>query len=84
LLARSPGLQPSELSFYDFPRFSDLDALKADYRQALDNAGALAADPQALIEEGAIAFSFNIDLSCAVKSAQSSGLIAAGGAQGAP
>lgn len=84
LLARSPGLQPTELSFYDFPRFSDLDALKADYRQALDNAGALAADPQALIEEGAIAFSFNIDLSCAVKSAQSSGLIAAGGAQGAP
>jgi heme oxygenase len=84
LLARSPGLQPSELSFYDFPRFSDLDALKADYRQALDNAGALAADPQALIEEGAIAFSFNIDLSCAVKSAQSSGLIAAGGAQWAP
>ena len=36
LLARSLELRPSELSFYDFPRFSDLDALKADYRKALD------------------------------------------------
>ena len=36
LLARSLDLRPSELSFYDFSRFSDLDALKADYRQALD------------------------------------------------
>ena len=68
LLARSLELRPAELSFYDFPRFSDLDALKADYRKALDQAGALAADPQAVIEEGAIAFSLNIDLSCAVQS----------------
>lgn len=67
LLARSLDLQPSELSFYDFSRFPDLEALKADYRQALDNAGTLAADPQMVIEEGAIAFSLNIDLSCAVK-----------------
>jgi heme oxygenase (biliverdin-producing, ferredoxin) len=81
LLARSLGLQPSELSFYSFSRFSDIDALKADYRQALDSAGALAADPQALIEEGAIAFSLNIDLSCAVKSTLSSSLIASVAAQ---
>lgn len=67
LLARSLELQPSELSFYDFPRFTNLDALKADYRQALDRAGALATDQQTLIEEGATAFSFNIDLSCAIK-----------------
>ena len=73
LLARSLDLQPSELSFYDFARFSDLDTLKADYRQALDSAGALTADPQAVIEEGAIAFSLNIDLSCAVKAMLSSG-----------
>ena len=80
LLARSIKLRPSELSFYDFSRFSDLDALKADYRQALDRAGALAPDRQALIEEGAIAFSLNIDLSCAIKSMLSSGPIAAAAA----
>jgi heme oxygenase (biliverdin-producing, ferredoxin) len=68
LLARSLQLQPAELSFYDFPGFSDLDALKADYRKALDQAGALAADPDGVIEEGAVAFSLNIDLSCAVQS----------------
>ena len=77
LLARSLDLQPSELSFYDFSRFSDLDGLKADYRQALDRAGDFAADRQALIEEGAIAFSLNIDLSSAIKSMLSSGPIAA-------
>jgi heme oxygenase (biliverdin-producing, ferredoxin) len=68
LLERSLELSPSELSFYDFPRFADLAALKADYRKVLDQAGALASDPQAVVEEGAIAFSLNIDLSCAVQS----------------
>ncbi|HLG81947.1 MAG TPA: biliverdin-producing heme oxygenase [Bradyrhizobium sp.] len=68
LLARSLQLRPAELSFYDFQRFSDLEALKADYRRALDQAGVLAADPDAVIEEGAVAFSLNIDLSCAVQS----------------
>lgn len=67
LLERSLELRPSELSFYDFPRFADLTALKADYRKVLDHAGALASDPQAVIEEGAIAFSLNIDLSCAIQ-----------------
>jgi len=67
LLARSLGLRPSDLSFYDFPRFSDLDALKADYRQALDQAGALAVDPRAVVEEAAVAFALNIDLSRAVQ-----------------
>nr|AWM02761.1 biliverdin-producing heme oxygenase [Bradyrhizobium amphicarpaeae] len=69
LLARSLELRPSDLTFYDFPRFSDLDLLKADYRKALDEAGALASDPHAVVEEGAIAFSMNIDLSCAVEAA---------------
>ncbi|WP_431204541.1 heme oxygenase (biliverdin-producing) [Bradyrhizobium betae] len=79
LLARSLELRPSELSFYDFPQFSDLDVLKADYRRALDEAGALAPDLQAVVEEGAIAFSMNIDLSCAVEAAvpHGSGTIAA-------
>lgn len=69
LLARSLELRPSELTFYDFPDSSDLEALKADYRKALDQAGAFAPDPQAVVEEGAIAFSMNIDLSCAVAAA---------------
>jgi heme oxygenase len=69
LLARSFELRPSELTFYDFSHFSDLNVLKADYRKALDEAGALASDPQAVVEEGAIAFSMNIDLSCAVEAA---------------
>ena len=68
LLARSLELRPSELSFYDFPRFPDLDTLKAEYRKALDQAGALAPDSDAVVEEGAIAFSHNIALSCAVQS----------------
>jgi heme oxygenase len=81
LLARSLELRASELTFYDFPQFADLDALKADYRQALDRAGAGAADPQTVVEEGAIAFSLNIDLSCAIKAMLSSGPVAAASVQ---
>lgn len=76
LLERSLKLRTSELSFYDFPRFADLTALKTDYRTALDQAGALVPDQQAVVEEGAIAFSLNIDLSCAVQSMVLRGLAA--------
>jgi heme oxygenase len=69
LLARSLELRSSELSFYDFPRFSNLDALKAGYRKALDRAGAQVRDGDAVVEEGAVAFTLNIELSCAVQSA---------------
>jgi heme oxygenase len=69
LLARSLDLQPGELSFYDFPRYPDLGALKAAYREALDRAGKLADEPEAVVEEGALAFTLNIDLSCAVQAA---------------
>ena len=68
LLARSLNLRPSELSFYDFPGFADLDRLKAAYREALERAGANACDFDAIVEEGAVAFSHNIALSCAVQS----------------
>ena len=77
LLARSLQLRPSELAFYDFPRFSDLEALKTDYRQALDRAGALFPDADAIVEEGALAFSHNIALSCAVQAAVAHGSAAA-------
>ena len=61
---------PSELSFYEFPRFSDLEALKTDYRKALDRAGALFPDGDAIVEEGALAFSHNIALSRGVQAAR--------------
>jgi heme oxygenase len=69
LLARSLELRPAELSFYEFPRYPDLAALKAAYREALDRAGALAGEQETVVEEGALAFTINIDLSCAVQAA---------------
>ncbi len=67
LLGKSLGLTPAQLSFYDFPRFADLAALKTDYRNALDRAGTVAVDPDAVIAEGYVAFTLNIALSCAIK-----------------
>jgi heme oxygenase len=81
LLAHSLELQPNQLSFYDFQRFSDLDSLRADYRKALDRAGARAADPHAVVEEGATAFLLNIELSCAVEAAASRGAAAVAAAR---
>jgi heme oxygenase len=69
LLVRSLELRPTELSFYDFPRYPDLAALKAAYRDALDRAGALAGEQETVVEEGALAFALNIDLSRAVEAA---------------
>ena len=67
LLAKTLGMQPNELSLYDFSGVSDPATLKNDYRQALEQAGAAAADSGAIIEEGAVAFSLNIALSVAVQ-----------------
>jgi heme oxygenase (biliverdin-producing, ferredoxin) len=69
LLTRSLELWPDQLSFYDFPRYPDLTALKMGYREALDRAGTLTHDSAAIVEEGALAFTLNIDLSCAVQAA---------------
>jgi heme oxygenase len=69
LLAKKPGLAPNELTFYDFPAHGDLDALKANYRSALDEAGKRAANPQAIVAEGSVAFQLNTDLSWAVQAA---------------
>ena len=77
LLARSLQLRPPDLSFYEFSRFSDLEALKTDYRQALDRAGALFPAGAAIVEEGALAFSHNIALSCAVQATVARGSAAA-------
>jgi heme oxygenase (biliverdin-producing, ferredoxin) len=77
LLARSLELRPAELSFYDFPRYPDLAALKAAYRDALDRAGALAGKQEIVVDEGAAAFTLNIELSCAVEAAMQPAINAA-------
>lgn len=69
LLGRSLGLGPSTLAFYAFPAIADLEAFKAAYRDALDRAGLEIADPGAVIEEAAMAFRLNIELSLAVQAA---------------
>ena len=69
LLAKKPGLTPAELTFYDFPAYADLAALKSDYRNALDDAGKRAVNPQAIIDEGSVAFQLNTDISWAVQAA---------------
>lgn len=68
LLQKSLSLADNELAFYDFPKFNDLAALKNDYRAAIDHAGAQAADADAIVAEGKLAFQHNIDVSCAVES----------------
>lgn len=69
LLVKALALAPNELSFYDFSTFADPDALKTDYRLAIDRAGDTASDISSVIEEGALAFSLNIALAEAVQQA---------------
>lgn len=69
LLAKRPGLAPNELTFYDFPDHADLAALKGAYRHALDDAGARAAHPKAIVDEGSVAFQLNTAISWAVQTA---------------
>ncbi|GAB1717021.1 MAG: heme oxygenase [Nitrobacter sp.] len=67
LLARSLDLLPVELSFYDFSVIDDVQAFKADYRAAIDRAGDVSEDFDAIVEEGALAFELNIALSVALQ-----------------
>jgi heme oxygenase (biliverdin-producing, ferredoxin) len=67
LLARSLDLPPAALSFYDFPAISDIAAFKSEYRAAIDRAGDESGDFDAIVEEGALAFQLNIDLSIALQ-----------------
>jgi heme oxygenase (biliverdin-producing, ferredoxin) len=67
LLARSLDLPPVALSFYDFPAISDVAAFKSEYRAAIDRAGDESGDFDAIVEEGAVAFRLNIELSIAIQ-----------------
>ena len=69
LLGRSLGLTDTALSFYDFPKIADHKVFKAEFRDALDRAGEEVADIDSVIEEGAVAFELNIDVSNAVQAA---------------
>lgn len=69
LLARSLALPAEALTFYDFPAIHDIAAFKDAYRGAIDRAGDLLDDPDAVVEEGARAFELNIALSVALQRA---------------
>lgn len=66
-LARYPGLAEEQMSFYKFERISDLQHAKLQFRQALDDFGAVTADPDLILNEAKHAFQLNIELSIAVK-----------------
>jgi len=63
LLARAPGLQPAELSFYDFKDIVDTEDFKQRYREAINNSAAAIADVPAVVDEAMAAFALNIAVS---------------------
>jgi len=67
LLARSLALPSAARSFYDFPAVADIATFKSDYRAAIDRAGDESENFDAIVEEGALAFELNIELSVAVQ-----------------
>lgn len=67
LLSRSLNLPLAALSFYVFPAIPDIEAFKSDYRSAIDRVGDKSEDFDAVVEEAALAFELNIDLSIAVQ-----------------
>jgi len=66
LLARSLGLAPEALSFYDFPDIADREAFKSAFRGDLDRAELELEHPEAVIEEAIAAFRLNVEVSEAV------------------
>jgi heme oxygenase len=69
LLGQSLGLEADALSFFDFPGIADMSQFKADYRSAIDLSAPEIADIGPVIEEAAIAFDLNIQVSGAVRQA---------------
>lgn len=65
-LSRSLGLGFRTLSFHEFPDIADLEGFKLAYRDAIDRAAAAMIDVEAVIEEAAVAFQLNMDVSEAV------------------
>jgi heme oxygenase len=69
LLARSLGLQPQELAFYDFPKIKEIEAFKQDYRRAIDDSSASITVIGPVVLEAMTAFELNIAVSEAVQQA---------------
>lgn len=68
LLVRTLGVEPDGLSFYEFSAIRDLDHARRAFRSAIDRSAYEMSDTDAVIEEAAVAFELNIDLSNSVKS----------------
>lgn len=60
------GLDAGGLSFYAFPQLAQPGAFARTYREALDRAAAVLGSSADVVEEAALAFQLNIDLSLAV------------------
>jgi heme oxygenase (biliverdin-producing, ferredoxin) len=71
LLAKSLGLQPEELSFFDFDAIADGEAFKKQYRRAFNECGPLVADIVAVVVEAKVAFGLNIAIAEEVQRAAS-------------
>jgi heme oxygenase len=69
LLARTPGIGPEAVRFYEFPDLDDLARAKSAYRRAIDEAGPHLLDPAGVIEEAREAFRLTIALARAVNAA---------------
>lgn len=69
ILVMSLGLEPAALSFYDFPDIPDLEGFKAKYRDAIDTAALETGDSESILDEAAVAFQLNIDVSEGVQAA---------------
>ncbi len=66
LLAKSLGLSAAVLAYYEFPDIADIAAFKADYRAAIDLAGAEIGDAAPVLDAAAAGFQLNIAISEAV------------------
>jgi heme oxygenase len=69
LLARALGLEHHGLSFYDFPDIGDHEIFKAAYLDSIDRAAHEITAVSAVVDEAAVAFELNIDVSKAVQEA---------------
>jgi len=69
LLASRLKLVPSELAFHDFPKISDPESFKQEYRRALNDAAVGIGDMDDLVGEAMAAFEHNIAVSEAVQRA---------------
>ena len=73
LLAKSLALGPETAEVLRFPRHPRFEAFKASYRDRLDDAAGSIGAVDKLLEEAALAFELNIDLSAAVQAAVETG-----------